>query len=194
MFNVNSGFIGDFKTGDNINYNLAILKALYDCQKNKCSPNPELLCKPITITITSVIEALLHDLIFRIQENTQEGVKAVAAQVLKDVRSKKLDKLETYIAAMKKHDLLVASGTDLYEKLNELRIARNRIHIQNVRKKNVKQILDRDEKNVFTQDRQIEAEQVLEKIVKHVSDKHTRPTHAKGFVNTFKIPWDEHFK
>lgn len=189
MFNVDSGFIGDFKIGDNINYNLAVLKALYDCQKIKCSPNPDLLCKPITITITSIIEALLHDLIYRIQQYTQEGVKAVATKVLSDVRSKKLDKLETYIAAMKKHDLLAASGTDLYEKLNELRTARNRIHIQNV-----KQQLDRDEENVFTQDRQIEAEQVLEKIVKHVSDKHTRPAHAKGFVNTFEIPWDEHFK
>lgn len=187
MFNVDSGFIGDFKTGDNINYNLAVLKSLYECQKSAYAANPEILSKPITITITSIIEALLHDLIFRIQQYTKEGVRDVAVKVLTDVRSKKLDKLQTYIAAIKKHDLLAASGTDLYDKIDELRVVRNRIHIQNV-----KQQLDRDEENVFTLNRQVEVEKILEQIIKHVSDKHTRPPHVKGYVNTFEIPWDEH--
>jgi len=89
VFNVDSGFIGEFKTGDNVNYNLATLKILYDCQKSKSSSDSVLLCKPITIILTSIVEALLHDFIFRIQQYTTEGVKTIAAAVLSDVRSKK---------------------------------------------------------------------------------------------------------
>lgn len=32
MFEVDSGFIGQFKTGDNINYNLKCLRKLYESQ------------------------------------------------------------------------------------------------------------------------------------------------------------------
>lgn len=59
MFTVNSGFIGEFKTGDNINYNLDCLKALYAAQNAASPSEARLLCKPITIILVSIIEALL---------------------------------------------------------------------------------------------------------------------------------------
>ncbi|XOZ32548.1 hypothetical protein ACMDCT_10050 [Halomonadaceae bacterium KBTZ08] len=189
MFTVNSGFIGHFKTGDNINYNLNSLKVMYAAQNTASPSDSLLLCKPITITLGSIIEALLHDLFFRIKNHTNEGVKNVAEKALKDVRSKKLDQLETYIASARKHDLLGAIGTGLYEQLDDLRRTRNRIHIQNV--KNQKPL---DEGKVFNLQKQKTIEQVLEKLLKHVSDKYIRPGDLQGFVDDFELPWNEHFK
>lgn len=189
MFKVNSGFIGGFKTGDNINYNLNCLKALYAAQNAASPSEARLFCKPITITLVSIIEALLHDLFFRIKSHTSEGVQNIATQVLDDVRSKTLDQLQTYIASAKKHDLLGASGSDLYEKLDELRQVRNRVHIQNVKKQ-----LDLDEARVFTPNRQKSTEEMLERVLKHVSDKYKRPEHIQGFVDDFELPWEEHLK
>lgn len=189
MFIVNSDFVGDFKTGDNINLNLKTLKILYDFQKSKSKTEASLLCKPIIIILASIVEALLHDLYFRIYNHTTEGVKNIAARVLSDIRDKKIDKLQTYIASAQKNDLLDASSTDLYEKLDELRKVRNRIHIQNV--KNHQPL---DEEHVFTQDRQIETDKILESVIKHVSDKYPRPPHVRGYVKDFELTWNEHFK
>lgn len=189
MFTVSSGFIGEFKTGDNIIYNLGCLGALYSAQNSASSSESRLFSKPITITMVSIIEALLHDLFYRIKNHTSESVKNIATKVLEDVRSKTLDQLETYIAAVKKHDLLGAAGTDLYEKLDELRKVRNRIHIQNV-----KQQLPQNESQVFTISRQKSTEAVLEQVLKHVSDKYKRPEHIQGIVGSFELPWDEHLK
>ena len=187
MFKIESGFIGEFKTGDNINHNLSSLKILYDVQKSLSPSESPLLCKPITITLVSIIEALLHDLIFRMQNHTTEGVRNIAKSVLSDVRSKKLDKLATYIDCARKHDLLSASGTDLYAQLHELRKVRNRIHIQNVKRE-----LPLDEKDVFTPECQCVAEEMVETIIKHVSVKHYRPAGVREYVQNFEIPWKEH--
>lgn len=188
MFTVDSGFIGKFKTGDNINYNLGYLKILYDTQKSLDQDGANLLCKPITITLISIIEALLHDLIYRMQYHTNEGVKNIANEVLSDVRNKTLDKLATYIDCIRKHNLLEASSTNLYDDLHELRKIRNRIHIQNVNKH-----LPADEDDVFTHDRQVDAEKMVEIVIKHISDKHQRSEGRRGYVNDFEFPWDEHF-
>ena len=189
MFNVNSGFVGEFKTGDNINYNLNCLKALYAAQNSVSPPEARLFCKPITIILVSIIEALLHDLFFRIKKHTSEGVPNIATQVLDDVRSKTLDQLKTYIAAAKKHDLLGVFGPDLYEKLDELRQVRNRVHIQNVKKQ-----LDPEEDQVFTSGRQESTEELLERVLKHISGKYKRPEHIQGVVDDFELPWEEHLK
>jgi hypothetical protein len=189
MFKVSSSFIGDFKTGDNIIYNLSCLKVLYAAQESASSSEAGLFSKPITITMVSIIEALLHDLFYRIKNHTSEGVQNIAIKVLKDVRSKTLDQLETYIAAAKKHDLLGAAGTDLYEKLDELRKVRNRIHIQNV-----KQQQPLNENKVFTISRQKSTKAVLEQVLKHVADKYKRPEHIQGFLGSFELPWDEQLK
>lgn len=135
MQKINCNFIGDFKLGDNINYNFSCLRVLYSSQDSMRMNNEDssLFCKPITLIIVSIIEALLYDLFSRITNNTREGVRNIAEQVLNDVRSKTIDQLETYIAAARKHDLLGATGTDLYIKLDELRKVRNRVHIQNVK-------------------------------------------------------------
>jgi hypothetical protein len=52
-------FIWNFKHGDNILYNLEILQTLYET--GVTAKNKSRLNKPITITIISIIEAILVD-------------------------------------------------------------------------------------------------------------------------------------
>src|SRR5688572_6161374 len=104
MFIVSSGFMGKFKLGDNINHTLEVLKTLDGVQR--ADENPTLLCKPITILIGSICEAILYDFHFRMKRHTFEGVKNVAESVLDYVRGVHLDEFGKYIASAKKHGLL----------------------------------------------------------------------------------------
>ena len=187
MFTVSSGFIGIFKTGDNINYNLNCLRELYEAQRASPAQKKHLFCKPITLILVSIIEALLHDLFFRIVNYTNEGIKNIAAETLKKIRNKKIDQLEAYVSSAKKYNLLDAIGTGLYQHLDSLRKLRNRIHIQNT-----KNYHPRDENRAFTMAQQRIAEEVLERMLKLSSEKYQRPDHAQGFVDDFELPWDEH--
>ena len=189
MFKIDSGFVGDFKTGDNINYNLMCLRALYKAQNSVTPAETSHFCKPIISTMAFIVEALLHDLFFRIQNHTKEGVQHIAEKVMKKVQSKTLDQLETYIASAKKHNLLSDDGTDLYDDLDELRKVRNRVHIQNIKKEP-----PRDEGDIFTFKRQKSTEELLEKILKHFSNKYKRPEDIQGFVKDFELPWAQHLK
>ena len=69
MFTVSSRFIRNFKLGDNINHNLKILSLLYRQFDCAAEPDKRLLCKPITILLVSIVEALLYDF-----SNTTEPV------------------------------------------------------------------------------------------------------------------------
>ncbi len=88
---MSSAFIGEFKTDDNIIYNLSCLKDLYAAQESASSSEAGLFSKPITNTMISIIEALLHEIFYRIKNHTSEGVQNIAIKVLEDVRSKTLD-------------------------------------------------------------------------------------------------------
>ncbi len=186
MFTVSSGFIGIFKTGDNINYNLKCLRELYEAQGASPVENKNLFCKPITLILVSIIEALLHDLFFRIVNYTRESIRNIASDTLKKIRTKKIDQLGSFVASAKKYDLLDAIGTGLYEQLDSLRRLRNRIHIQNTKYDH-----PLDENRAFTMTQQRIAEEVLERVLKLSSEKYQRPSHAQGFVDDFELPWDE---
>ena len=67
-------FIGNFKLGDNIAYNFKILQILYNAQAQLNNDNDRcLLNKPITIILMSIIEAILHDYFFRINNHSIEN-------------------------------------------------------------------------------------------------------------------------
>lgn len=148
-----------------------------------------LFCKPITLILVSISEALLHDLFYRIVNHTDEGIKNVASTTLTKIRKKKkIDQLGAYIDSSRKYDLLGAIGTNLYQELDSLRILRNRVHIQNS-----KYFHPLDECRAFTMSQQRLAEKVLEKILKISSDKYLRPSHVHGYVDNFELPWQEHY-
>lgn len=188
MFTVSAGFIGDFKLGDNINHNLKILAYLYRRQADPTDSDAWLLKKPIIILIGSICEAILHDLHMRMNLYTSEGVSGITSSVLAYVRGKKIDKFEKYISSAKKHSLLGTPTDAIYSDLDQLRKLRNRVHIQNE-----KNHYEPNESQAFSTDRQISAEQALERLIKIISANHPRPTHAAGHVADFNLPWDEHF-
>lgn len=181
MVEINAGFIGIFKIGDNINYNLKILAELYRVNNES---NGYVLNKPIIILIASIIEALLYDFHFKAKRYTLEGIKNITNDVLDYIRSKNIDKLGRYIASARKHQIFNAQDKTLYDDLENLSKLRNRIHIQNE-----KNDLESDESSVFTNDRRILAEKSLEIVMKSMAANHNR---NHEYVENFRLPWCSH--
>ena len=188
MFTVSSCFILNFKLGDNINHNLSVLALLYRYYNAEDENGKRLLCKPITILLVSIIEAVLHDFHRRIRMLTYEGIANLSYEIIEYVRGKKIDELEKYIASARKHDLFASQDAAFYDLLDELRRLRNRIHIQNI-----KNDFEDDEYNAFTNTRKTKAEQALEKTLKTLAANHPRPAHVRGYVSDFKLPWAAHY-
>src|SRR4051812_26192085 len=99
MFIISSGFIGNFKIGDNINYNLDILALLYAQYAAASEHDRQLLRKPIVVIAVSIVEAMLYDFHARVKTFAREGVLSLTAAVSAYIRGKKLDVLEHYIAS-----------------------------------------------------------------------------------------------
>jgi hypothetical protein len=95
-FEVNSSFIGEFKSGDNIVYNLAILQTLYDAYDTTAPERRVLLTKPIVFQIACAVEAVLVDLALRILQHTREGVSGLPHSKLAKVR-KKVEKSKEHL-------------------------------------------------------------------------------------------------
>jgi len=180
--------MASFKTGDNINHNLRILKLLYDFYENGNDVQRNLLCKPIILLLVSILEAILHDFHVRIKTYTMEGVKNLAISVVNHIRNRKIDELDKYIASAKKHNFFDTPNENLYEKMDDLRKLRNRIHIQNT-----KHHFEPDEDAAFNEKRKILAEKVLEKTLKTMDTKYSRSSDFAGHVGDFQLPWDEYF-
>ena len=81
MFRIRSNFIGNFKTGDNVNYGLRVLSLLYKHFSSSTEYEQMLLCKPIILLLVSIIEAVLHDFHVRMRDYTIEGVEIGRAHV-----------------------------------------------------------------------------------------------------------------
>ena len=189
MFTINTNFIGSFKLGDNINYNLNVLKALYDLSDQIDEIKGNLIHKPIIILNISIIEAILYDLHHRIKEYTTEGVVNVRPSVIDYIRGKELDKFEKYIISARKLNLFDVKDERFYEVLDHLRLIRNRAHIQNEKNQ-----LAPDDIAVYTENNKILSEKALEKVVKVMSEKYPRSEYHTQYVNNFTFPWEEHFK
>lgn len=186
-FTVPASFIGQFKTGDNIRYNLEILSSLYKCcEYEECNQN--YLIKPIILTTMSIVEAVFYDFDSRIRWFTREGVQNIGLDVLNTIRGKNYDRLEKYIACAQKHNFFDSAYSQFYADLNTLREARNRIHIQNERRyKPINEML------VFQEDNKILAEKVLEVVLRTMDEKYSRPSSVQGYGQDFSIPWDARY-
>ncbi len=184
MVTYKSRFIGDFKLGDNIVFNLDILKCLYKYRTDGNPAQKNYLQKPITLQNISIIEALIYDHHYKIKSLTKEGVN-LPQETVDYVRSKQIGKFETLIASAEKQDFFDLKGTVFYEKLTELRMLRNRLHIQNTKKN-----LEPDDRHAFSEERMVLSEQVLEQVIKTFSTNHERPY---DYVRNFDLPWATHF-
>lgn len=184
MVTYESKFIGDFKLGDNIVFNLSILKTLYAYRADGTPAQKRYLQKPITLLNISIIEALLYDFHSRIRNHTREGM-ALPQKMLDAIRGKQIDEFEKYIASAKKNDFFDLKDTIFYDKLDELRKLRNRVHIQNT-----KNHFEKDDNQAFSEDRMILSEQALEEVIRTLARKHPRD---HDYVQKFELPWETHF-
>lgn len=186
-FIIKGNFFCRFKIGDNIIYNLSILKKLYEYQ-DQIIYKKEILVKPIVLIIVSIIEAILHDFHLRIKANVNEGVPGLLEAVLLRVRNEQIDKLKQYIDSAKRHDLFKLQDESFYDSLHNIRKIRNRVHIQNIYGEKPANELD-----LFIESTRIEAEKCLEKVVKTMSSQYARPNNLANHVGDLEFPWKEHF-
>ena len=187
MVVIKSNFIGKFKIGDNINHNLDVLGLLYKYFDKADLEQKGLLYKPITITIVSIIEAVLYDFLWRVYKFTTEGVQGLSERVINSIRGKDYDEFCKYIECAKKHKIFGKKDCAIYDNLQELRTLRNRIHIQNRDGH-----LEPDELKAFNDTRKILAEKVLEEIMRTLSREHSRED-SHHHVKDFELPWKAHF-
>jgi hypothetical protein len=185
MVTIESKLIGDFKIGDNINYNLEVLALLYDRFNSGNQQQRRLLCKPIIVLLASIVEAVLYDFHKRVKLFTIEGVQNLAAEAINHIRAAKIDDFAKYIDSAKKQKLFGEANIAFYERMHDVRRLRNRIHIQNEKNDH-----PRDERDVFTADKKVLAEQVLEKTLRVLASDFARD---KDHVAAFRLPWNAHY-
>jgi hypothetical protein len=185
---IRSTFIGDFKLGDNICFNLDLLTLLYNHYALADVRGRALLRKPIILILVSITEAVLYDLHHRIRHFTWEGVQNIGYVVADYVRSlRRLDELEKLTVSARKNDFFELADTRFYDDLDQLRRLRNRIHIQNI-----KGDFEPDDGNAFTDVRKVLAERVLEKTLRTMVSKYDRGPEF-NYVGDFVLPWQPYF-
>lgn len=185
MQRFDSSFIGSFKLGDNINYNLSVLKRLYEYYESSSRDKKHLLHKPIIIMISSIIEAILYDFYKRAKLHTREGIANIKIEILTHIRSEKgLSKFGRYIETAKRHDLFSDMGSNFYKDLTELSKIRNRVHIQNDKKE-----FEPDDQQAFNSTRKRLAERTLESVMRIMAERHSRGEGIRGHVADFHLPW-----
>ncbi|MEI6288608.1 MAG: hypothetical protein WCP18_03480 [bacterium] len=189
MFKVGARFIGDFKDGDNIKYNLEILNVLYTYYNQAVLTREKLLlCKPIIILLVSVIEAVVDDLFFKIDRYHREGVSNIPIEMMEKIRSKKYKKLDNQLDLCIKYDIFDGVLSNFYATLKELIKLRNRIHIQNN-----KMYIPLDEDDAFSESKKVSAEKICEYIFKKMVNKFDRGPSFNDYIGYFEMPWEEHF-
>lgn len=190
MWKITASFLASFKIGDNIHYNLEVLKTLYKGYNTLSKDRVIYLEKPITLILVAICEAIIYDFIKRSQWYTVEGVDGLTEHQLNTLRSSKAWSMDKKIKLFKQINLLGTSDDSLYELLDSLSKLRNRIHIQNEM-----QNFEVDEINAFTKARRVQAEKMVELLVKTISTLYPRPSHIKNskYLEDFEFPWKEHF-
>lgn len=173
---ISVNFFSDYKMGDNIRYNLEVLEALY---QNK----DVVLVKPKIVIQVSLIEACLYDFIFRIRTQTTEFqyLEASIREKIRGLSENKAYKLELMIERCR--ELLIMQQNDTFwNAFNNLRILRNRTHIQNQHNK-----WPPDERDGFTIGNLNKAETSVDDFFKWMQCEYPRPTHIQSF--DLKFPW-----
>lgn len=181
---IEANFIGKFKVGDNIHYNLDALSIIYDAYEEE--NNQQYLRKLIIVQIGSILDAILYDFFFRAVAHKIERIPDVPDALIEEIQDnpRRADKFNNYITFTQRHNIFDELGGDIYDQLHELRKLRNRIHIQNE-----KNHFEPDDERAFTPERKILAEDVLEKVMRLLSANHPRRL-RHNHVGRFALPWD----
>ncbi len=179
-----SQFFWDFKKMDNVNYNFEIVELLYRGKEQ--NNNDKHFNKPILIIIVAIIECMLYDFVVRIQTHRSDTIPNLASAIILFFRNaKETDELKILIPRLQQQNLLRAGPTDtLYADLEELRRLRNRVHIQNKF-----YLLDKDEYNVYTDEKLKLAEVVFERVCEVLCNVYPRWSKQPLPMSDFPRPW-----
>lgn len=172
-----SGFVGQFKVGDNIAYNSKVLCSLVETNDRGR------FNKPIVLQVASLIEACMNQLVFRAKNFTIEGVPEISSADIAAISAKKIDKLNTMIDVFKKYRILDGLGDGLYDDLHKVRRCRNKIHIQES-----VEGLPEDEDKIFSDVRCSWAVSLGGRTIRHISERYPRPEHINGYVQPIHWP------
>lgn len=187
---IKSSFIGIFKIGDNIHYNLRVLNTLYKSLNSLPEQDQPFLEKPITLILVAICEAIIYDFIYRSKEFTREGIAGLSGESLEKLRSSNPWNLDKKIQLIRTLNILNTDDQNVYSYLENLANLRNRIHIQNEN-----QNFENDEHLAFKKSRRIEAEKMVELLMKKFLEYYPRPPHIamSEHVPDFELPWEPHF-
>ena len=183
-FKIKANFFGDFKIGDNINYNLEVLNILYEAY-SRLSDGYKLI-KPIVIFNTAIIEAILYDFIENRIRNKSYG-DPIFLEITPQLPNKKADKFKYLIEKSQDYDFFLMEDKAFYNDMDFLRKMRNRIHIQNGRFEE-----PRKEQEIYHEGLKILSEKILEKVIKTMTFHYEREK-KYNYVKDFELPWNEHF-
>jgi hypothetical protein len=175
---ITCNFIGEFKNGDNMWRAANALTRL-------SASNDGTFNKLMVVQAGSVVEAALHQIFYRAEKHTKEGLPNISEADLKKIRESKADRFYDMIETMKDNKLLDGLGADIYKDLHQLRHYRNRVHIQVDDKPEGS---SRDDYYAFNKTIVGWALELCLKVLKHLGQKYPRPQHLAHFAHQMTIP------
>jgi hypothetical protein len=174
-------FVGDFKVGDNL-----VLNADALCKLSVSNENG-VFNKLIVVQAGSIVEAALHEIIYRAQHFTREGVPNISQEDQAEIGNKTVELFNNIIKVMEKYNILNGLGDSIYADLHKLRKYRNKVHIQT--DVDIERV-SRDEAVAFSTDIVIWTLSLSIRVLKHLSEQFPRPEHLERFAHNLSIPTD----
>ncbi len=172
-------FIGDFKVGDNLVRNADALCKLSTANENG------VFNKLMVIQAGSIIEASLHEIVYRAQNFTKEGVPNISKEDRDDLATKTVELFNNIINVMQKYKILDDLGNGIYDELHKLRRYRNKVHIQtDVDIKGV----PREEDKAFSKEIVVWALSFAVRVLRHLNERFPRPKDLEQYAHDLKIP------
>lgn len=185
-------FNWNFKVGDNIRHNLEEVFYLYKLKNENCSNTKEkqFLNKHISITLVSIIEAILYDFVVRLNDATNHFPLIIGNKKRFDIKKyiseqkvlyeykkskMKMMRVKNYsltqiLKLLHEFELLEPKNSPVYDTLEQATYFRNRIHIYNWFNN-----FEIDEKYVFTDKRLDILEKLVVYILTTMEAKYARP-------------------
>jgi len=172
-------FIGDFKVGDNLVRNADAL-----CRLSATNENA-VFNKLMVIQAGSIVEASLHQIIYRAQNFTREGVPNISKADRDELATKTVEQFNTIIQMMHKYDILKGLGAGIYDELHKLRKYSNKVHIQ----ADVDiQGIPRDEDKAFSKEIVAWSLELTLRVLKHLNAQFPRPASLGQFASELSVP------
>ena len=172
-------FIGDFKVGDNLVRNADALCKL------SAANEKDVFNKLLVIQAGSIVEAALHEIIYRAKNFTKEGVPNISQEDRDELATRKVEQFNAIIDVMKKYDILKGLGAGIYDEIHKLRKYRNKVHIQaDVEIKDI----SRDENTAFSKEIVAWSLELTVRVLKHLNAQFSRPKELEQFAHELSIP------